>query len=483
MTQKPIPTPPTRETPGPSDTPQPPPPPAKPPPPTAEADGAPGACGEGVAEHPGVGLPGGGFRDGRGGGADAGGARRRRAGAVADDRRALAWLSALAEPADATLRRLIDALGPTETLAAVRADRPPDPHDIARALTAPDTEVPPNTPAPPPDPEAAGQVAAVGRGLARWRARLGAAQPERALVACERMGGRFVVSGDPEWPTQLDDLGPARPYGLWLRGGGNLRFACLRSVALVGARAASDYGLHVTIELAGDLAERQWTVVSGGAYGVDDRAHRGALAERGTTVAVLACGMDVAYPSGHAGLFEEIAATGVIVSEWPPGSRPYRGRFLVRNRVIAALTRGTVVVEAALRSGALSTARHARDLSRQVMAVPGPVTSATSAGCHRILREWDATCVTSAAEVIEQVGLIGDDLAAPRRPPVLPRDRLDDDARRVLDALPAGGPGLGPATMAGESGTDLNTTIACLGRLAAAGFAERTADGWRLRAP
>ena len=457
---------------------------------------------------------------------------------------ALVWLSTVAEPADITLRRLIDALGPAETLAVIRADRPPEARDLARAVGGASGQGPSSGPVygagvrsapvddaglpaeatspaltpgpaqrgrtagggPPPGHEpghepgrggrdgesgsrpappsgAAAPVAAIARGLERWRARLASAEPERALAACERSGGRFVVSGEPEWPTQLDDLGETRPYGLWLRGGGNLRFACLRSVALVGARAASDYGLHVAIELGGDLAERQWTVVSGGAYGVDARAHRGALTEQGTTVAVLACGMDVAYPSGHAGLFEEIAANGVIVSEWPPGSRPYRGRFLVRNRVIAALTRGTVVVEAAVRSGALSTARHARDLSRQVMAVPGPVTSGTSTGCHRILREWDATCVTSAAEVIEQVGLIGDDLAAPRRPPVLPRDRLDDDTRRVLDALPTRGSGLGPATIAAESGTGLDTTVSCLGRLAAAGFAERSPDGWRARPP
>lgn len=395
-----------------------------------------------------------------------------------DERAALAWLAALAEPADVTLRRLIDALGPLETLRVIRSGTEVNPRELAQVVRLGEEEGS--------EQDTAGieaDTAAVGRGLARWRARLPAVDPEQNRAACDRVGARFIIPGDPEWPTQLDDLGPARPYGLWLRGAGNLRFACLRSVSLVGSRAASDYGLHVALELAADLAERRWTIVSGGAYGIDARAHRGALAERGTTVAVLACGVDVAYPAAHTGMFAEIAANGVIVSEWPPGARPYRGRFLVRNRVIAALTRGTVVVEAAVRSGALSTARHARELQRHVMAIPGPVTTETSRGCHLILREWGAVCVTSAEEIVEQIGLVGDDLAAVERPPVLPRDRLGDETRRVLDAVPARGPGLGPATLSAESGVALDTTIACLGHLAAGGFIEHTSAGWCLRGP
>jgi DNA processing protein len=381
------------------------------------------------------------------------------------------------------MRQLIDALGAPATLAAIRSPHPPQPADLAaQAANDPaNGEAPPGAPATEPRTPEGEAVARITRSLARWRTRLAGIDPPRVLDACAATGGRFVIPGDAEWPTQLDDLAAARPYGLWLRGNGNLRFACLRSAALVGSRAATDYGMHVAVEIAGDLAERGWTVVSGGAFGVDARAHRGALAEHGRTIAVLACGTDVAYPASHTGLFEEITETGVIVSEWPPGARPYRGRFLVRNRVIAALTRGTVVVEAAPRSGALSTARHARDLSRHVMAVPGPITSETSRGCHRILREWNAICVTSADEVIEQIGLIGDDLATPQRPPVLPRDRLDPDTLRVLDAIPARAPGAGPATVAAESGIELDTTIACLGHLAAGGFIEHTPTGWHLR--
>ena len=170
---------------------------------------------------------------------------------------------------------------------------------------------------------------------------------------------------------------------------------------MVGARAATGYGEHVATEMAAALAERGWAVVSGGAYGIDSCAHRGALGADGVTVAVLASGLSYGYPKGHHELFAAIAGQGVMVSEWPPDRAPTRPGFLVRNRVIAALSCGTVVVEAALRSGALSTARHARDLCRPLMAVPGPVTSDLSAGCHEIIREWGAVCVTGARDVIE----------------------------------------------------------------------------------
>ncbi len=174
-------------------------------------------------------------------------------------------------------------------------------------------------------------------------------------------------------------------------------------MSIVGSRAATGYGAHVASEIAADLAEQGWAVVSGGAYGIDAAAHRGALAARGVTIAILACGLDQPYPAGHAALFTDVAGDGLVVSEWPPGRRPARVRFLIRNRTIAALTCGTVVVEAGERSGALNTAGHAAELGQPLMAVPGPVTSAQSAGCHRIIREWDATCVTCAADVIEMV--------------------------------------------------------------------------------
>jgi DNA processing protein len=316
----------------------------------------------------------------------------------------------------------------------------------------------------------------------RWRARLDAADPAADLVAFVRGGGRVLCPGDPEWPTQLDDLGRGRPYALWLRGQADLRTVCLRSVSVVGSREASAYGRHVAAEMAAELAERGWCAVSGGAVGIDSAAHRAALAVGGTTVVVFAGGLDRPYPKKHEGLFGVVARRGVLVSEVPPHVHPVGPRFLIRNRVIAALTRGTVVVEAAIRSGALSTAQHARRLHRAVMAVPGPVTSATSGGCHMILREWAdaAICVTSAAEVIEHVGAIGADLAP--EPVHVPRarDGLGGETRAVLEALPAGEE-MDTDTLAATAGVPVEVAMACLGELAALGFAERNRGGWRLR--
>ena len=260
---------------------------------------------------------------------------------------------------------------------------------------------------------------------------------EGTLDAWWRSGIRLVIPGDAEWPGQLDVLGDRRPWGLWVRGTMDLRYGCLRSVSVVGTRAATAYGAHIGGELAISLAERGWTVISGGAYGIDGCAHRGALAAGGTTIAVLASGVDCPYPPGHSELFREIREHGATVSEWPPGRVPTRHGFLVRNRVIAALSRGTVVVEAALRSGALNTARHARDQGRPLMAVPGPVTSAQSAGCHQAIREWGAICVTNAREVMELLSFSADETAGQWCGPVLPRDRLDPVTSRVLDAVPA----------------------------------------------
>ena len=144
-------------------------------------------------------------------------------------------------------------------------------------------------------------------------------------------------------------------------------------------------------------------MISGAAYGIDAAAHHGAFVAGGATVAVLACGVDHAYPRGHADLLASIAAHGAVISEYPPGQLPQQRRFLARNRLIAALTMGTVVVEAGRRSGALNAARHARELRRPVMAVPGPVTSSTSGGCHQLIRDGQATCVTCAEDVITDV--------------------------------------------------------------------------------
>ncbi|MFG1949146.1 DNA-processing protein DprA [Nonomuraea sp. NPDC048826] len=322
----------------------------------------------------------------------------------------------------------------------------------------------------------------LARRLPSWQARLTACDPAADLEAGEETGARFVIPGDAEWPTQLDALGTGRPLGLWLHGTADLRFSCLRSVAVVGARAATSYGVHVAAQFGIGLSEAGWTVVSGGAFGVDGAAHRGALGAGAPTVAVLACGVDYCYPAEHRSLFARIRDHGVLVSECPPGVRPTRARFLIRNRLIAALSRGTLVVEAALRSGALNTAGHALTLDRHLAAVPGPITSTLSDGCHRLLRERKAVCVTTPEEMIELVGVMGDDLAPVPRAPALPRDSLPEATRRVLDAVPAR-ISAGPATIAVTAGVDFNTALSALGSLAAAGYIERTANGWRARRP
>jgi DNA processing protein len=390
---------------------------------------------------------------------------------------ARAALTYLTEPGDPALGAMLEICEPAEVLAAIKADLLPG--------TGPGCG------------DSAASRKALERALARWRARLPALPADADIAAACRDGGlRLICPGDPEWPDQLDELGQARPYALWLRGGADLKSACLRAVSIVGSRAATGYGAHMAGEIAADLGERGWTIISGGAYGIDAAAHRGALVTRALSIAVLACGVNHPYPAGHAELFADIAAHGLVVSEWPPGRPPGRMRFLVRNRTIAALSAGTVIVEAGERSGALNTARHAALLGRPLMAVPGPVTSAQSAGCHRIIREWGATCVTCAADVIELLSPLTDPALTnfgladpgpltattprPRQGPS--RDDLDSDSARVLDAFPARG-AAGTATIATEAGVDLDTVLRCLGLLAGSGFIERCDRGWRLRKP
>ncbi len=375
-----------------------------------------------------------------------------------NERRARVALSFLAQPGDLVLGAALRTRTASEVLALVAgADA-----DGQAAL--------------------ADQVAdrALESAIQRWRDRLGEVPTRARLAAWQEIGLRLVMPGDSEWPTQLDDLGDARPLLLWVRGTADLRFACLKSVSMVGSRAASGYGNHVAVEMAAVLAEHAVTVVSGGAYGIDASSHRGAMAADGVTVAVLAGGLEFGYPRGHEELFRAIAAHGVLVSECPPGRGPTRPGFLVRNRIIAALSRGIVVVEAALRSGALNSARHARELCRPVMAVPGPVTSEQSAGCHELIRDYGAMCVTCANDVLDHIGGSGGTGGTLRIGPAVPRDMLDPAALAVLEELPLRG-GRGPASIAVRAGVDLDTALRCLGLLAAGGFAERCEAGWRAR--
>ncbi|MGP4003923.1 DNA-processing protein DprA [Streptomyces sp. 8N706] len=313
--------------------------------------------------------------------------------------------------------------------------------------------------------------------LAGYRLRAAGLDPSADLAAVRAVGGRFLCPGDQEWPQQLDDLGDARPIGLWVRGRPSLRYWALRSVAVVGARACTGYGAHIATTLGAGLAEAGWVVVSGAAYGVDGAAHRGTLAAGGATIGVLACGVDVPYPRGHAELIGRIAERGLLVAELPPAAHPTRSRFVLRNRVIAALTRGTVVVEAEYRSGSLVTARCAQKLGRATMGVPGAVTSGLSAGVHELLR-GEATLVTDAAEVIELIGSVGD-LAPERRGPVVARDLLDPASTRVLEALPPRA-STDVRRIARDAGTGSDEALARLYELQSLGFVERHGERWQL---
>ncbi|MBB4891041.1 DNA processing protein [Streptomyces olivoverticillatus] len=363
-----------------------------------------------------------------------------------EERLARVALTRLAEPGDECIGRWLRQMGPVA---------------LVRGLTGA---------GPPP-------AGARADRLEGCRARAEGLDPVGDLATVARLGGRFLCPGDAQWPRQLDDLGDARPVGLWVRGAADVRLWALRSVAVVGARACTGYGSHVAATLGVGLAERGWVVVSGAAYGVDGAAHRGALAAGGATVAVLASGVDVPYPRGHAELLERITEQGLVLAELPPGGHPTRSRFVLRNRVIAALTRGTVVVEAEYRSGSLVTARRALGLGRHTMGIPGPVTSGLSAGVHEILREG-ACLVTDADEVAELVGGMGE-LAPERRGPVVPRDLLEPMAARALEAVPGRG-GADAGLIARQAGMSGPRALAKLYELQALGFVERQGDLWQL---
>ena len=315
-----------------------------------------------------------------------------------------------------------------------------------------------------------------GEALERWRPRLGRTDLHHALDIARRAGLSLLTPEDPGWPAPLADLGDHAPLLLWVRGDVGALTRSPRSISVVGARAATSYGEHVAMELSADLAGQGVSIVSGAAYGIDGAAHRAALTAGGTTIALLAGGADRAYPAGHGELIDRIAASGAVVSEAPCGTTPTKWRFLQRNRLIAALADATVVVEAGWRSGSLNTAAHAAALSRPLGAVPGPVTSAASAGCHRLLREFDARCVTNSADALELLG------AAPETlfdmPAASTRGGRTDDTTRVRDAMsyrswrPA-------VEIARRSGLAVSDVAGILGLLSLEGEVIRGEEGWR----
>lgn len=334
----------------------------------------------------------------------------------------------------------------------------------------------------------------VGKALAdQSEARCGLVDGARLLDTAHTVGARLLVPGDPGWPEWLlspldrprgrrrDESGGVptalRPFGLWWRGPADPGRVLARSVAVVGTRAPTAYGRAVTADLSAGVSAERFTLISGGAFGVDAAAHRAVLGVGGTTVAVLAGGVDRLYPRGNEELLRQIAETGAVISEQPPGTGVTRYRFLDRNRLIAALSSATVVVEAAARSGALSTAAWAAALDRPVGAVPGPVTSVASVGSHLLIRDRNAVLISRAADVVELAGDMGE-TAEPPRGDTSTWDGMDDVTRRILEALPTRG-GAAPAEVAAWAGVPANTARAVLGRLLSTGAVVRGPEGWR----
>lgn len=369
--------------------------------------------------------------------------------------------SVVVEPGDSVAGFLVQALGAVDAARLLLSGPPPE--ALLRALgTENSHEL---------------DLDDAQHALGRWSPRLRSADVVRALESAALCGAHLLVPGDPEWPGAVDDLGAHRPHLLWVRG--EVSVLARPSVAIVGARAATGYGEHVAMELAAGLVGRDVAVVSGGAYGIDGMAHRAALASGGATVAVLAGGIDRLYPSGHEALLTRIAQQGALVSEVPCGTSPTKWRFLQRNRLIAAIARATIVVEAGYRSGALNTARHADTLSRDVGVVPGPITSAASAGCHRLLRSGAAQCVTSVPEVMELA--FGGDAVLDLGDTAAPASAREPAAQtRVLDALrPRRAQSV--AELSRAVGEEAGRVRAALGALELDGRAVLTAGGGWLR--
>jgi DNA processing protein len=366
-----------------------------------------------------------------------------------DERLARVALNAVSEPADLRMGRLVARWGAVQVHERLAADV-----DLAGTRS-----------------EAAERLVAV--------------DPARVLEAAQARGIRFVIPGDPEWPAGMDDLAGVEPLnalggaplGLWVRGTLPLP-GTERAVAIVGSRSATTYGTTVAGELAAHVAGDEVTVVSGAAFGIDQAAHRGALAARGGTVAVLACGVDRAYPVAHRGLLDYLVEVGAVVSELPPGCAPTRVRFLSRNRLIAAMSGGTVVVEAAVRSGALNTANWASRLNRVLMGVPGPVTSAPSEGVHELVRTGAAALVTRGEHVLELVAPMGRHLVRAPRGEVNARDRLQPSDVRVLEAVPLVQPAP-PSSVARTAGLTTATVLTSLARLEEAGWVQSAGGRWR----
>ena len=369
-----------------------------------------------------------------------------------DELRAWAYLARVAEPPGTAVAALVTELGAMAAAAAI-ANRSV-PRGFEEALTV--TE-----------------------------ARAGADCAAQDLEAAARVGARLVLPDDEEWPGwQLLALARAgtraregEPLALWVRGPHRLDEVAAESVAVVGARAASSYGEGVAARLSGELCDRGWSVTSGGAFGIDGAAHRASLLAGGRTTAVLACGIDRTYPTAHTRLLTEIAERGLLVSEYPPGTTAAKHRFITRNRLVAALSEAIVVVEAGKRSGAANTAAWARRLGRPVGAFPGPVTSATSVGCHRLIADDLAQLVFNTDTVVSMVRPDGG--GDPGRGSERDTDTLPEEQRRVHDAIPRRGL-VTVDEIAYAAGLGVPAVRSALASMEIAGLVCGAGGGWRL---
>ncbi|MCH4249403.1 MAG: DNA-processing protein DprA [Microbacteriaceae bacterium] len=350
------------------------------------------------------------------------------------------WWSLLVEPGDSQAGALIRRYG---TIGAL---------DAVWAATAETEQIP---------------MAAIRR----WGPRMQSDLLRRTLNMAAAQHIRFVGPDAPEYSPGLRDLGDHAPIGLWVRGGANIEWPA--TVAIVGVRAATSYGVQVATDLAFAVSDRL-TVVSGGAYGIDRAAHRGALAAEHPTVAFLAGGLDRLYPAGNQALFEQVTRRGLLLSETVPGTTPTKWRFLARNRLIASATAATLVIEAGARSGALNTAHHALQIGRPVGAVPGPITSASSAGTNRLLREGLAELVRSAEDLCELCGMSRKDGASGS---VSENEVLTAEHLRVADALSAR-VSRSLAEITTSSGVETARVQSLLSELQVLGYVLARSTGW-----
>jgi len=375
----------------------------------------------------------------------------------------IAW-STISEPGDAIAGIATMALGATKALVALREDL--ESHSHGKVLFRAISDANPNL-------ELAGKKSLADRlpeAVERWRARFVLNNVLKEIALAERLGARVVCGSTPGWPQGLDELGAHRPQLLWLLGDVNRLSSLSRCVAFVGARSSTGYGERVTQELVAALASKSFATISGGAFGIDSAAHLASIAADATTVAVMAGGLAQLYPAGNAALFKQIAQSGLIVSELPPSREPTKWRFLQRNRLIAAASQATVVVEAGWRSGSTSTANHAASLGRLVAAIPGDISRQESRGANKLIRDRKAELIGSAEDLIELIDSL--ELA-----PVTRQTDFGPLEVRLLDALTYRPKSLD--RLCSETGMSLREVAVAANSLKNQGLAQFELGAWR----